>query len=101
MTTWLYAIRIPPVSNFMRPWRNSHVVSGEVILPQTCSRFSLDPAGYRTSHNTLYVKFASNHTLGKTTRLFCLNRKCGFDLQVTSTKFGGSQTEVSCELATF
>ncbi|KAH7711770.1 Calcium binding EGF domain containing protein [Aphelenchoides avenae] len=62
-------------------------LAGEVILAPTCSRALLDPAGYRTSHNTLHVKFASNRTLGKTTRSSCLSSKCGFELHVKSTKF--------------
>uniref|UniRef100_A0A915DCG2 Cubilin n=1 Tax=Ditylenchus dipsaci TaxID=166011 RepID=A0A915DCG2_9BILA len=69
--------------------------TGEYLLPPACFQAAVNSAGYRSSHNSAYVNFVSNNTNGKTSRMFCLNRKCGFEMHFASTKFscGGTITD--------
>uniref|UniRef100_A0A0M3HKP2 CUB domain-containing protein n=1 Tax=Ascaris lumbricoides TaxID=6252 RepID=A0A0M3HKP2_ASCLU len=48
------------------------------------------------------VRFRSNNTLGRASRMFCLERKCGFDIDVEPSKIecGGEISDQSGRITT-
>uniref|UniRef100_A0A914BUV6 Cubilin n=1 Tax=Acrobeloides nanus TaxID=290746 RepID=A0A914BUV6_9BILA len=62
--------------------------TGDVIMPPICTKIDVDSDGYRSSHSSAYLLFSSNSSSKiAMNRLFCYNRKCGFEMQFSSSKF--------------
>lgn len=77
-------------SNFI-----GHAHLGKEILPPTCTYRNVNQGGYYLSGNG-YLKFQSNSSaLRINTQAFCLNRKCGFEMEFSVSKFecGGLITD--------
>ncbi|TKR76615.1 hypothetical protein L596_017729 [Steinernema carpocapsae] len=71
--------------------------TGADLIPKTCNMNQVRGETFHSTRNTMHVKFLSNSTTGKRHRMFCLSRKCGFELEVAATKIscGGKVTDDS------
>uniref|UniRef100_A0A1I7RXF4 Cubilin n=1 Tax=Bursaphelenchus xylophilus TaxID=6326 RepID=A0A1I7RXF4_BURXY len=59
-----------------------------VLLPPSCSMRSVNDRHFHSHHGTALVKFMANTTYARgASRLFCLNRKCGFEIELSASKY--------------
>lgn len=63
---------------------------GEYILKPICISNAVRGKHFTSSQNILFVSFRSNNTVGRSSRLFCLEKKCGFRLSVRPSRIGTS-----------
>ncbi|KAL3108031.1 hypothetical protein niasHT_018193 [Heterodera trifolii] len=77
--------------------------TGTFLQKPICSRLMLPSVPYRSSQQSLHVLFSADGNFPGVirTRLFCLNRKCGFRIRLWSSKFacGGVVDDDSGQLS--
>ncbi|VDN93661.1 unnamed protein product [Brugia pahangi] len=59
---------------------------GEYILKPVCVFNAVRGKHFTSSQNIMVVSFRSNNTVGRSSRLFCLEKKCGFHLSLVPSK---------------
>ncbi|VDO21453.1 unnamed protein product, partial [Brugia timori] len=59
---------------------------GEYILKPVCVFNAVRGKHFTSSQNIMVVSFRSNNTVGRSNRLFCLEKKCGFHLSLVPSK---------------
>ena len=64
--------------------------TGEMLMRPACSKLHVNDEGYRSMHNSMFVEFHSNSSGNRLSRMYCSNRQCGFDMKISSSKFGKS-----------
>ncbi|VDK77902.1 unnamed protein product [Litomosoides sigmodontis] len=69
--------------------------TGEYILKPTCASSAVRGKHFTSSQNVMVVSFRSSNTVGRSSRLFCLEKKCGFHLSLSPSKIecGGDITD--------
>lgn len=60
----------------------------EYILKPVCVSNAVRGKHFISSQNIMVVSFRSNNTVGRSSRLFCLEKKCGFHLSLVPSKIG-------------
>ncbi|VDK28105.1 unnamed protein product [Gongylonema pulchrum] len=60
--------------------------TGEYILEPSCIWNAVRGKHFTSVRNVMDVAFRSNNSVGRSSRLFCLERKCGFQLNIASSK---------------
>ncbi|KAM3716945.1 Cubilin [Dirofilaria immitis] len=66
--------------------RERNSTTGEYILKPICVSNAVRGKHFTSSQNIMVVSFRSNNTIGRPSRLFCLDRKCGFHLSLVPSK---------------
>ncbi|KAK0410740.1 hypothetical protein QR680_005299 [Steinernema hermaphroditum] len=71
--------------------------TGDELVPRTCNMNQVRGETYHSTRNALHVAFSANSTSAKRNRMFCLSRKCGFEVDVAATRIacGGSISDDS------
>ncbi|CAD5223335.1 unnamed protein product [Bursaphelenchus okinawaensis] len=59
-----------------------------VLLGPSCSMRAVIDRTFHSHHNTAVVKFVANSSFSRGgARMFCLNRKCGFEIELRASKY--------------
>uniref|UniRef100_A0A1I8EZ18 Cubilin n=1 Tax=Wuchereria bancrofti TaxID=6293 RepID=A0A1I8EZ18_WUCBA len=76
--------------------------AGEYILKPVCVFNAVRGRHFTSSQNIMVVSFRSNNTVGRSSRLFCLEKKCGFHLSLVPSKIecGGDVNDDSGYITT-
>ncbi|CAG9535646.1 unnamed protein product [Cercopithifilaria johnstoni] len=72
------------------------------ILKPTCVSNAVRGKHFTSTQNIMVVSFRSNNTVGRSSRLFCLEKKCGFHLSLVLSKIecGGDISDNSGYITT-
>ncbi|VDN60891.1 unnamed protein product [Dracunculus medinensis] len=74
-----------------------HNATGEYILKPTCASITVIGKFFQTRRNIMSVFFQSQNNQARSSRMFCLQRKCGFEIVFKPSQIDHLMPQIACD----